>query len=50
MAGKGRVAPAPDQAFAFEGEPARGLRDLWRLCVLIAGLLLPIDIALRRMW
>ena len=50
LAGKGVVAPSPDQAFAFAGEPARGLRDLWRLCVLIAGLLLPLDIALRRMW
>jgi hypothetical protein len=46
---KGRVAPAPDRAFVFEGDPARGLRDLWRLCVLLAALLLPLDIALRRL-
>ena len=44
----GRREPEPAAAIAFEGDPARGLRDLWRLFVLIAGLLLPIDIALRR--
>jgi len=45
----GRTAPPPDQAFAFTGDPARGLRDLWRLCALLAALLLPLDIALRRL-
>ncbi len=45
----GAVEPAAETAFVFEGEDARGLRDLWRLCVLLAGLLLPLDIALRRL-
>ena len=46
---KGNTAAAADQAFVFDGEPARGLRDLWRLCALLAALLLPLDIALRRL-
>ena len=46
---KGSVDPSPSSAFTFEGQRARGLRDLWRLLVLIAGLLLPLDIALRRL-
>jgi hypothetical protein len=36
-------------ASIWTGEPARGLLDLWRWCVLLAGLLLPLDIALRRL-
>jgi uncharacterized membrane protein len=35
--------------FDFAGDPASGLRDLWRLLVLLAVLLLPLDIALRRL-
>jgi len=46
---KGKVEPAPADAFTFVGDPARGLRDLWRLLVLVAGILLPLDIALRRL-
>ena len=46
----GRSEPAAETALAVEGEPARGLRDLWRLCLLLAALLLPLDIALRRLW
>jgi hypothetical protein len=46
---KGATAPPPERAFVFAGDPARGLRDLWRLCVLLAALLLPLDIALRRL-
>ena len=45
----GRSEPDGPATLAFEGPPARGLRDLWRLFVLLAGLLLPIDIALRRL-
>jgi hypothetical protein len=45
----GRREPEASATLEFEGSPARGLRDLWRLCVLIAGLLLPLDIALRRL-
>lgn len=45
----GSSASAPDKAFVFAGAPARGLRDLWRLCALLAALLLPLDIALRRL-
>jgi hypothetical protein len=45
----GRREPPPAAAFAFDGERARGLLDLWRWCVLLAGLLLPLDIALRRL-
>ncbi len=44
----GRREPPVASAFEFEGPPARGLEDLWRLCILLAGLLLPLDIALRR--
>ena len=46
----GAVEPPAASAFVFAGDPARGLRDLWRLCVLLAALLLPLDIALRRLW
>ena len=45
----GRHEPEVAEALTFTGEPARGLRDLWRLCVLLAALLLPLDIALRRL-
>ncbi|MBK8980622.1 MAG: VWA domain-containing protein [Planctomycetes bacterium] len=45
----GRVDAPADRAFAFDGPPARGLEDLWRLLLLVAGLLLPLDIALRRL-
>jgi uncharacterized membrane protein len=45
----GRREPPIAEAFTFDGEPARGLLDLWRWCVLLAGLLLPLDIALRRL-
>lgn len=45
----GRSMPTAEDATKFEGDPARGLDDLWRLCVLLAGLLLPLDIALRRL-
>ncbi len=45
----GRQAPEPGAAMAFDTPPARGLEDLWRLCVLAAALLLPLDIALRRL-
>ncbi len=47
--GNGRLDGTVAQAFEFTGDPARGLRDLWRLCVLLAALLLPLDIALRRL-
>ena len=46
---KGKLDPEVASAFVFEGPSARGLRDLWRILVLIAGLLLPLDIALRRL-
>ncbi len=45
----GRREPEARATVEFDSPPARGLRDLWRLCVLLAGLLLPLDIALRRL-
>ena len=45
----GRLGPEAVATVEFGGDPARGLSDLWRLCVLLAGLLLPLDIALRRL-
>jgi hypothetical protein len=45
----GRREPVAEQVFEFDSPPARGLQDLWRLCVLLAALLLPLDIALRRL-
>jgi hypothetical protein len=44
----GRREPLPSASFEFDGPPARGLEDLWRLCALLAALLLPLDLALRR--
>jgi hypothetical protein len=52
LVGQGAVAPLtrPDEAFARGGlAPAPAATDLWPLLALLAALLLPIDIAARRL-
>ncbi|MBW3664640.1 MAG: VWA domain-containing protein [Actinobacteria bacterium] len=49
-AGGGRFDPAPESAFAAEGlEPGEASRELWPWLALLALLLLPADVGLRRL-
>jgi uncharacterized membrane protein len=45
----GSFDPAAGEAFLFAGEPARTPRDTWWWWLVVAALLLPLDVALRRL-
>jgi hypothetical protein len=45
----GRILTNPAQAFRPSGNPGESIRDLWPLLLLLASLLLPLDIAVRRL-
>ena len=44
----GRFQPNPDDVWAFDGEPAKTPQDTWWWWLVTALVLLPIDIAARR--
>lgn len=46
----GAFQPDAKSIFEFEGEPARTPHETWWWWLVVACLLLPIDIALRRLW
>jgi uncharacterized membrane protein len=45
----GQVLTNPVQAFRPSGSPGESIRDLWPFLLLLASLLLPLDIAVRRL-
>lgn len=48
-AGGGQVLTAPAQAFADNLAPVRGRVELWRWLLILAALLWPVDVAVRRL-